>query len=252
MKDDPPRGHGYRQIAADLRADIIGGKYRPGDEIPSYRELVKTYGVADLTARRATDVLKTEGLVHADRQRLVVRDTHPPVTIWMTHTDSAGRRHGASTDAFVTDLRDQGREPSQTIDVAIVAADHLIADRLELDPGTTVAARRRVRHADGQPLDVNDSYYPYELVQGTEVLTPGDVGRGIGNVLRELGHEQVRFVDEITTRTAADDERRRLDVPAGTPVIEHVRTGYTAARPIRVTITVVPGDRVRLLYEVDA
>jgi GntR family transcriptional regulator len=111
---------------------------------------------------------------------------------------------------------------------------------------------KHVRHADGQPLDLNDSYYPYDLVAGTEVLTPADIPRGVGNVLRELGHEQGRFVDEITARTVGDDEHRRLDLPAGVPVIEHVRTGYTAERQGRTTVTVVPGNRVRLLYEVDA
>ena len=39
----------------------------------------------------------------------------------------------------------------------------------------------------------------------------------------------------------------------GTPIAEHVRTGFNRDdRPVRVIITIVPGDRHRIIYEVIA
>lgn len=48
-------------------------------------------------------------------------------------------------------------------------------------------------------------------------------------------------------------ETARLRLPAGTPVAEVTRTGYAEdGSPLRVMITVVPGDRNILVYETDA
>ncbi len=43
----------------------------------------------------------------------------------------------------------------------------------------------------------------------------------------------------------------RLNISAGTPVAEHIRTGYTAAdKPVRVMISIVPGDTLILQYTI--
>jgi GntR family transcriptional regulator len=53
----------YRQIADDLRARIASGEIAPGRRIPTMVELEATYQVARDTIRKATQVLKDEGLV---------------------------------------------------------------------------------------------------------------------------------------------------------------------------------------------
>ncbi|MFE1358877.1 GntR family transcriptional regulator [Streptomyces harbinensis] len=53
----------YRQIAADLRRRIESGEIPPGRRIPSMVELEQQWGVARDTLRKATQVLKDEGLV---------------------------------------------------------------------------------------------------------------------------------------------------------------------------------------------
>jgi DNA-binding GntR family transcriptional regulator len=53
----------YRQIADDLRRQIEDGTIPPGRRIPSMVELEQTYNVARDTLRKATQVLKDEGLV---------------------------------------------------------------------------------------------------------------------------------------------------------------------------------------------
>jgi DNA-binding GntR family transcriptional regulator len=53
----------YRQIAAQLRAQIASGAIPVGRRIPSLVELEQTYGVARDTLRKAVQVLKDEGLV---------------------------------------------------------------------------------------------------------------------------------------------------------------------------------------------
>ncbi|MFK4801595.1 GntR family transcriptional regulator [Streptomyces sp. MPA0124] len=53
----------YRQIANDLRRKIEDGTIPPGRRIPSIVEMEQEYEVARDTLRKATQVLKDEGLV---------------------------------------------------------------------------------------------------------------------------------------------------------------------------------------------
>ncbi|MFJ9161195.1 GntR family transcriptional regulator [Streptomyces griseoviridis] len=57
---EPP----YRQIAADLIAEIGRGDLAPGKPLPSEKELTERYGVARNTARSAIGVLRERGLVY--------------------------------------------------------------------------------------------------------------------------------------------------------------------------------------------
>jgi DNA-binding transcriptional regulator YhcF (GntR family) len=53
----------YLRIAAALRERIATGALRPGDRVPSTRQVVRDFGVAMATATRALGVLRDEGLV---------------------------------------------------------------------------------------------------------------------------------------------------------------------------------------------
>ena len=53
----------YRQIAAALRAEIADGTIPVGRRIPTIIEMEDRFGVARDTLRKATQVLKDEGLV---------------------------------------------------------------------------------------------------------------------------------------------------------------------------------------------
>jgi len=57
----------YRQIAKDLQGAITSGVLRPGDHLPTVKELAARYGVAVGTAHRAIALLNTDGLVRVSR-----------------------------------------------------------------------------------------------------------------------------------------------------------------------------------------
>ena len=53
----------YLQVAADLREKITSGEWLPGEQVPSLDDLSETYKVSRTTARRAVQLLITEGLI---------------------------------------------------------------------------------------------------------------------------------------------------------------------------------------------
>jgi GntR family transcriptional regulator len=51
----------YRQVAAILKERVAAGTYQPGRRLPSARDLVQEFGIAQLTARKALKVLVDDG-----------------------------------------------------------------------------------------------------------------------------------------------------------------------------------------------
>jgi DNA-binding GntR family transcriptional regulator len=52
------------------------------------------------------------------------------------------------------------------------------ADRLALSVADLVVVRRRVRYLNDEPFNINDTFYPFDLVQGSELVSPADIARG--------------------------------------------------------------------------
>lgn len=59
----------FVRIADDLAARIDSGELRPGDRVPSTREITQTWGVAMATATKALARLRERGLVHPEPGR---------------------------------------------------------------------------------------------------------------------------------------------------------------------------------------
>jgi hypothetical protein len=115
-----------------------------------------------------------------------------------------------------------------------------------------VADRRCCRGVPGQP----SGRRARGLLRGCRACAggsgpaePEDTTRE--NILAEAGYEQVYDIDEIITRMPTPEEINRLGISPGTPVAEHIRTGYTAEdRAVRVMVPIVPGDVLILQYTV--
>lgn len=60
----PDRRPPYQHAADELRREIKQGRFKPGEQMPSVRELQDRFGVANMTARSALNVLRDEGLIY--------------------------------------------------------------------------------------------------------------------------------------------------------------------------------------------
>lgn len=238
----------FRRIAEDLRARIESGELGPGQQLPTQLELVDQYEVARMTVRQALNELVNEGLVISRRpQGLFVRDRKRMV---YRPQSEFHRAPSDVMDRFMGAITEEGRTPSQVIDVALRKPPIEVQQRLNIGPESTVVVRSRTRSIDGEPFNINDSYFPLDIVADSEITSPSDIARGASQVLSELGHTQVRAIDEIYVRAPKPEEVSRLDLAPGTPVALHICTGVTADdRPVRCVLNVLPGDRHVIIYE---
>ena len=234
----PERRDVYERLADELRADIMSGKYRPGDRLPSTLDLMERTGVANLTVRGAYRVLVEEGLVESVPKRGFYVRRHNVMTWHMNHAGSARKAGQALLDGWEADARSAGLEPAQEVSVAIEDASVIVAgrpaaDRLGLEARSRVLVRRAIRSLrpsddSGLPAEavsLADEYYDYDLVRDTPLASPGqasafDVLAGIGRRLR--GHH-----DELRPRVATAEERRLLALPQVSVVLELTRTAHS-------------------------
>ena len=238
------------RVAEDIRRQITDGILAPGDRLPSENSLAESYELNRSTVRRALDQLRLEGLI-TSRQGL---GYFVPVRARLEWNMSRPERNtdtdNSPADAWSTQMREQGYEPSQVIEVVTELPNDSVAERLRIDAEDAVVVRRRLRKLDGEPVTLADSYYPSSLVAGTAVAAPGDVLPGVYAVFESLGKQWVRHANEVRARAATLAEARRLDVLPGTVVIEHIRTSFTASgEPVRCAVSVARGDRTVVTWD---
>ncbi|MFJ2030929.1 GntR family transcriptional regulator [Streptosporangium sp. NPDC087985] len=241
----------YQLVASDLRRTIYSGVLGPGDQLPTEAELMSVHQVSRNTVRLALGELVNEGLVtRTPRRGTVVRERRP----LLIHPQRELQPQPMETrEAFAWAVSQEGRVPSQEIEVSIVQPAEEVASRLELPDEGLAVVRRRLRFVDGQPYNTNDSYFPLALVADSEIARPGDIVRGANRVLEDLGHPQVRVVDDIWARMPTSSEAERLQLQSGTPVVVYVRVGYDEAdTPVRVAVSVLPADKHLIRYELES
>ncbi len=231
-------------LATTLRDRIALDGYEDG--LPSEAELMAEFAMSRTTVRTALTTLVNEGLLtSASGVGYFVKK--------FEHFEY-GPQEDFNRDAVIPEsLAISGTkrrlDPLQRTEVSLVIADDDNARRLGVEVGTVVVVRRRVRSVDGVPFQLNDSYYPLDVVQGTAAMLPEDVPHGVNKLLAEHGFAQVRALDEIWIRMPTPEEISRLGLGPGTPVAEHIITGITAEdRVVRVARVILPGDRNVIAY----
>jgi GntR family transcriptional regulator len=219
--------------------------------MPAEPGLARDYNVSRQTARTALEALEREGLVVVrPRRGRIVRSTQR-LRWHLSEFERPDRTVLTTSDAWETYIESQGHDPTrQDLQVEQITPPPGIAERLKLDPRTdTCVVRRHVRYIDGRPAIISDDYFDERIVRGTELAQPEDTTQE--NILAEAGYEQVYDTDKIITRMPTPEEISRLAIPPGTPVAEHIRTGYMAEdRAVRVMVSIVPGDVLILQYTV--
>ncbi|MGY1945695.1 TetR/AcrR family transcriptional regulator C-terminal domain-containing protein [Nocardia asiatica] len=113
QRPEPP----YRAIVAEIRARIVTGDLRPGDRVPSIRQIAQRWGVAVATATRVTATLREEGLVEARvGSGTVVSARHRPA-------DPVARRTATAPAPRPSGLSDQALNRNHLVRHAIRIAD---------------------------------------------------------------------------------------------------------------------------------
>ncbi len=216
----------------DVLADLAVSELGPDVAIPSERELMTTYAVSRATVRRAIDTLVTDGLL---------RRIHGKGT-FVARPRLESTLHLAS---FSQDMRRRGLTPS-TRSLAL-ERERPPADVVEaLGLGRSGEAWRieRVRLADGQPIALEQGWYPEPSLPG---LDREDLGGSLYEIFRTRYGHTIDAAEQTLWGESADPTlARRLDCPLHTPLLVFRRVSSAAGTPLEYVVSRYRGDRYQL------
>src|SRR3954463_14745512 len=242
----------YRQIAGHLREAIRRGELAAGDKLPSETELIEHYHVARMTVRQAIAELRGEGLVVPEHGRGVFVRSRPPVR--RLASDRFARRHrDEGKAAFIAEAEGLGRPSVDQIEISESVPPERVRELLNLTLRARAVTRSRRYLLDGRPVELAVSYIPADIGRGTKIAEVDPGPGGIYARLEDMGHRLAKFVEEVSVRMPTPDERRRLQLGAGIPVMIVLRTAYDIdGRPVEVTDTIKAGPSYVLEYRFPA
>src|SRR5437763_7129404 len=140
----------FLQIANYIRAQIARGQLRPGDEVPSERQIAEEWSVSRPTATRALAALRAEELVEARQGAgTFVREQprlHRRARDRYERSRSTGKAYGTGERAEITHA---GPAP----------APEVVAVALGVDAGARVVRRRRIVLDESAPTEVSTSWF---------------------------------------------------------------------------------------------
>jgi GntR family transcriptional regulator len=201
----------YEQVADALRDEIRSGRYRPGDKLPSERELSERFEVSKVTARQAIVQLRAEGLITSRAgSGVFVARKGPPRRL----SDDILRG-----EAFYRAVDRLGLEPNVETTISRVSASEEVAEALEVEPGAEVLVHTRlVRAEGGPPLFLAANYFPVWVAEAVPQLAD----ESTSGLPKWLGEEfgPLYGEDVIDSRMPTPEERERLEIPPDTPVTE--------------------------------
>ncbi|BCF95098.1 transcriptional regulator (plasmid) [Paraburkholderia largidicola] len=219
-EDGPPihlgaPGPMYMQIADILRDRILGGKYRPNQQMPSESELMKAFNVSRITARQALGNLQNEGLVF----RIHGKGTY-------VSRPRAFQDLG-SLQGFGASMRQMGYEThSKVLSLRSIVPPRHVRDRIAC--GARVVELRRLRFLSRAPISLDVSYLPSEI--GLRVAKADLTNRDVFTVLENdcqivLGHADLQMCSLLAT----DELCKVLGVEEGAPILFIERVIHTSA-----------------------
>lgn len=228
----------YVQLMEELETGIRNGVYKPGDKIMTEAEMAKEYGVSLITVRKAVGSLMEKGLVMR-KQGKGTFVTKPKYS-----------RNMKKLQSFTEMCEQMGVKPgAQVLENRLIMADKKVADRLGIEPGSNVVYISRLRLADGEPVQVEKSYFPLKYA----FLLEEDLNNGsMFECLKEKAGAKVASSEKmIELCRATAEEAALMDVKKGDYLLFVKSTAYDEnGEPMYAGIQLINGDRFSLyVYE---
>ena len=242
-------GAKYKQIADDLRDQITAGVLPPGGQLPTEPRLADAYGASRSTVRLAVGLLIQQGLVET-RQGMGTYVTEPatPITVLLSREEDWRIDEPADAALPPADER-ANRQTAGKFQAETTSANAEVAAALGVAEGTPVVLRRTHRYLGTEPWSLVVSYYPVDVVKGTELEQAGPTAKSAGLLLAQHGHQPVGYRDDIYARMPDAIESAFFRLSSVVPVTVVSRTAYDATRPVQLTRYVYRADRLRLRHE---
>jgi GntR family transcriptional regulator len=195
----------YKRIQAAIRRRIDSGQLKPGNLVPSERELAKLHRVSLMTARHALTELARDGIV--ERRHGSGTFVAPP------------KVHFNKLLGYTEQMASLGlTAQSRVVSAAVVNREHEIAARLGLAPTSRLGRLERVRLGGAEPVALEICYWSADDYPAL-LSSPLDHVSLFATLERDCGIS-LAYADEEIDATDADQRTADLlCISRGTPLL---------------------------------
>ena len=226
----------YTQLHDHIEAAIRSGDIKPGEPLPSEREIAEISNVSRITVRKAVRDLVRDGLVV---QKQGSGTSVAPVLGRVQQSLSR-------LTSFSEDMARRGKEVrSQWLEKGLFSPSPRETLALGLKSNSQVARISRLRIADDVPLAIERA-----AISSDYLPDPQNVGRSLYSHLTKLGFKPSRAIQRISASNLGKADAALLDVPEGAAGLNIERTSYlSAGQIVEFTQSVYRGDAYDFVAE---
>jgi DNA-binding GntR family transcriptional regulator len=228
----------YLTVAEELLRQVAGGRWRPGERLPSEHQLAKALFVSRVTLREALAMLERDGFISRQHgvgwfvQRLPGRAA--------TELDKL--------EPFALGIRRAGFAPTEEI-VAVdpIRLETVDAEALQMPAGGPGYRLEMLRRLDGTPIVYSRDHVRPDVLDPDEFRS---LGRNILDYLRETGRPPVRYAPMRLRAVHADEHQRSLlQCDALEPLIRLDGVAYDGNhKPLYVTCFLIRSKHYELTF----
>lgn len=223
----------YYQIEEQIKKAIQEGQLKPGDALPSEREMTKKYAISRMTVRQAMNNLVNEGYLYRQKGKgtFVAK---PKITQPLTRLTS-----------FSEEMRERGMKPSsRLLYFRKNAASKEIAATFNLKEGETVSEIGRIRLAEDEPIALEKTCLSPSVFRE---FTARHAKQSLYHYVETTLGLEIGYADQsVEAAVARPEEARHLAISPGMHVLIIKRTTYLRdGRPFETVQSVYRADRYK-------
>lgn len=221
----------YAQLKEKIIQDLESGSIKPGDRLPSQRELCLQFNMSHMTVRRAINELIAEGVIFAipGKGMYAAEQKHPAETSMIGFSGEMTARGYTVT--------------SRILEKSLVLASTVIARALDIPAGSELAFLHRLRLINNEPISLQYSFLVHRFCPG--ILDFINENSSLYEVFKNV--YKIDLVNSSTTVEATLAQRSQADmlglpIHAALLVIEQINNKDTK-QPIEYSRLAYRGDR---------
>lgn len=186
----------YEMVVNILEKEMLEGRYDLNKKLPTEEELMKKFSVSKNTIRKAIEILVSKGYIYrVQGSGVFLREFSKLGCVDMKDMHGLTKQYSSE------------KLESKILEFSLMNAHEELANKMKCKIGTKVYYIKRVRYLNGEPLEIEESYYNKEVIPYlNEEICASSVFNYITNDLKL----KIGFADRIISCEKLNDEEAKL------------------------------------------
>lgn len=224
----------YQQLKDKIMQDIQMQAYKPGEKLPSERQLSKDNNISIITVRRAFSELEDMGIV----ERIQGKGTFVSVDKY--------KRNLKKYLSFTEMCKTMGAKAgAKELEKKIISVNKKVADKLEIPSDSQAVFISRLRYVNGEPMVIEKNYFALDYAY----LLNEDLSNSLFDILYTKSAFVINDSRKILEIVRANkEESLLLQIPFKAPIIKIESIAYLLDNKIAyIGSQLINGERFKLI-----